>query len=430
MKLRDYQREAADEVSSLEKAGVSRILCIAPTGAGKTVLAAELLRRRAGARCLVLAHRRELIRQTSDKLTAIGLRHGVMLGGIGPGSRRLPYDPAAPIQVASIQTYSRRDVGGDWDVIVCDEAHHVRADSYAAVLADSPLALVLGLTATPWRVDGRGLGEVFDSSVIVAKFADLIARKYLAPYRGYAFDAPELSGLELEDGDLAPSAASRTMGARVIVGNIVEKWLERSSDRPTVCFAAGVERSMELVREINGARHHGGPVARAEHVDAFTPPDVRDGLLDPDHGRLVTGETRFVSNVGLLTEGTDIPAIEAIVLARPTLSTSLALQMMGRGFRLSPETGKIDLLIHDHAGVTLMHGRPDDERDFSLALDAPRVAPGQRASTVVACRHCKALLERSERICWMCGEAVRRNRTGPLAVPARGEIAFGEAGES
>lgn len=426
MILRDYQARAADEVEALERAGVTRILCIAPTGAGKTVLAAEMLRRRAGARCLFLAHRRELIRQTSDKLASIGLRHGVMLGGVGPGSRRLPFDPAAPIQVASIQTYSRRDLGSSWDVIVCDEAHHVRADTYAAVLNESPLALVLGLTATPWRIDGKGLAEVFDESVIVARFRELIDRKYLVPYRGYAFDAPELGGLEVANGDLTPAAASRTMGSRVIVGNIVEKWLERASERPTVCFAAGVERSIELVREVNGARHHGAPVARAEHVDANTPNDVRDALLDPVHGRLANGETRFVSNVGLLTEGTDIPAIEAIVLARPTLSTALALQMVGRGFRLSPETAKVDLLIHDHAAVTLMHGRPDDDRDFSLVHDAPIVEPGQRAASVSTCRQCQALLERGEPSCWMCGASTRRGRTGPRAVPAAGEISFGD----
>lgn len=427
MKLRDYQDDAATEIDRLELAGESRILAIAPTGAGKTVLAAELLRRRAlqGARCLFLAHRRELIRQTSDKLKAIGLRHGVLLGGVGPGSRRLPYDPAAPIQVASIQTYTRRGTGS-WDVIVCDEAHHVRADSYEAVLEDSPIALVLGLTATPWRVDGRGLGEVFGTSVLVAKFRELIDRKYLVPYKGYAFDAPELGGLELANGDISQAAASRTMGERVIVGNITEKWLERSADRRTVCFAASVERSMELVREINHARHHGGPIAQAEHVDANTPLEVRDAILDPTFGRLASAETMFVSNVGLMTEGTDIPSIETIVLARPTLSTALALQMMGRGFRLSPETGKLDLLIHDHAGVTLHHGRPDDDRDFSLTMDAPRVEPGTRAVSVVACKSCQAILERTDRECWMCGNAVQRIRTGPKVVEGKGEIAFGD----
>lgn len=426
MILRPYQTSAVDRVAELEAAGVSRILLVAPTGAGKTVLAAELIRQRAGngARCLFLAHRRELIRQTSDKLKAIGLRHGVMLGGVGSGSRRLPFDPLAPIQVASIQTYTRRDAPGSWDVVICDEAHHVRAESYAGVLADNPTALVLGLTATPWRVDGKGLGEVFDEVVVVAHFRELIDQGFLVPYQGFAYDAPELTGLELAGGDLTERAAARVMGSRVIVGNVVEQWADHAADRRTVIFAASVERSAELVREISNLRRHGAPVAVAEHVDATTPSEVRDALLDPVEGRLATGETMVVSNVGLLTEGTDVPAIECVVLARPTLSTALAMQCMGRGFRLCPEVGKIDLLIHDHAGVTLMHGRPDDDRSFDLTLDSPRVAPGDRAPGVVACRSCSALLERGESVCWYCESPTGRRRSGPKTVDAARRVSF------
>ena len=109
------------------------------------------------------------------------------------------------------------------------------------------------------------------------------------------------------------------------------------------------------------------------------------------------------------------------------LSTALALQMIGRGLRPSPDTGQVDLRIHDHAGVTLMHGRPDDDRDFTLGMDAPRVEPATRAATVTSCRQCAAILERTERVCWMCGAPTRRGRTGPRAVPARAEIPFGDA---
>jgi DNA repair protein RadD len=429
--LRPYQTAAVDRVAELEAAGVSRILLVAPTGAGKTVLAAELIRQRAatGARCLFLAHRRELIRQTSDKLKAIGLRHGVLLGGVTAGSRRLPFDPQASVQVASIQTYTRRDAPGAWDVVICDEAHHVRADSYAGVLADNPTALVLGLTATPWRIDGRGLAEVFDEVVVVAKFRELIDAGFLVPYQGFAYDAPELAGLELAGGDLTERAAARVMGSKAIVGNVVEQWATHARDRRTVIFASSVERSAELVREIGHLRHHGAPVAVAEHVDATTPTEVRDALLDPVEGRLATGETLVVSNVGLLTEGTDVPAIECVVLARPTLSTALALQCMGRGFRLCPEIGKIDLLIHDHAGVSLMHGRPDDDRTFDLQADSPRVTPGERAPGVVACRSCSALLERGESVCWFCETPTARRRRGPRTVEASRRVAFGSPPE-
>jgi superfamily II DNA or RNA helicase len=431
LRLRDYQAAADDRIDALEREGVPRILAVAPTGAGKTVLAAHAMGKRAlrGLRCLFLAHRRELIYQTSRKIAQAGLRHGVILAGVEPNNRRrFPVDPIAPIQVAGVQTFVRRagvdaksGANGAFDFIVVDEAHHVRSDTYERILEANPCATVLGLTATPWRTDGKGLREVFDESFVVARFGDLIEQGALVPYRGFVYDAPELNGLATgDDGDFVDAELDKVMSKRVIVGNIVEQWAEHASDRRTVLFAASVQRSMEIVREISNLRRHGAPICQAEHIDCYTPANVRDALLDPDTGRLAAGETQFVSNVGLMTEGTDVPSIECIVLARPTLSTGLAMQCMGRGFRPSPMTGKVDVLIHDHAGVTLMHGLPDEDRDFSLAADAPRVKPGTRSS-VVACKVCFEVMDRGARECWAC--LTRRAKpSGPRNVESSATI--------
>lgn len=406
--LREYQQTACEYALSYIDAGGARLCIVAPCGAGKTVLAAGIIQglRRQGARVLFLAHRQELILQTSRKLDAALLPHGILMGD------HPRHAPRLPVQVASIQTLVRRLDGyvsgalPSFDIIFIDETHRARADSYGRVVDAFPTAPVLGLTATPERNDGRGLGELFHDLYEVTTTRALIDAGWLVPYRAFVFDSDELDALDAVrqvDGDYDAKGASAVMGRRAVVGRIVEEWGNRSAGRRSVYFATTVERSRELVREFNALRRHGGPVCYAEHLDASTPDDERQAIIGPG-GRLERGETTLVSNVNLFTEGVDCPAIETVGLCAPTMAWSRFVQMVGRGLRPSPETGKTDLLVLDHARCILTHGRPDDPRELNLSPDRVRRARPRKQDfrEMHACDGCGCVYPPARKACPDC----------------------------
>lgn len=350
--LRPYQRDALDQLRGHIARGVRRVLLVLPTGAGKTTVAAEMIHSAAarGNRVLFLAHRKELIDQASARLDQFAVPHGVIMSG----HRR--HNPLHAVQVASVQTLARRQKPPAQLVIV-DEAHHARATTYQRILDHYPGAPVIGLTATPWRTDGKGLGELFADTVAPITIRELTEQGYLVPVTGWAYDVPEMSRVRKRGGDYERAGMELAMSRSVISGNIVEQYLRRSAGKRAVLFAASVKHSLDLVARFRAAG------VSAEHLDGETPLEQREAIL----GRLASGATTLVSNVGVLTEGWDCPAVEVCILARPTLSTGLYMQMVGRILRPAP--GKTEARIHDHAGCILQHGLPDDPRDYSLTAD-------------------------------------------------------------
>lgn len=350
--LRPYQAEALDQLRARISAGVKRLLLVVPTGGGKTTIAAEMVHgaRSRGLPVLFLAHRKELIDQASARLDQFQVPHGVIMAG----HRR--HNPMHAVQVASVQTLARRQKPPAALVIV-DEAHHARARTYQQILDHYPSAPVIGLTATPWRTDGKGLGELFAETVAPAGIRELTEEGYLVPATGWAFDVPEMSRVKKRAGEYDQRGMELAMGSSVISGHIVEYYLSRSAGLRAVLFAASVKHSLDLTERFRAAG------VRAEHLDGTTEKNMREAILD----RLASGETQLVSNVGVLTEGWDCPAVEVCILARPTLSTGLYMQMVGRVLRPAP--GKSQARIHDHAGCILQHGLPDDPRDYSLSAD-------------------------------------------------------------
>src|SRR4051812_17763633 len=190
--LRDYQSVALDAIRAKLRSAVRSVLLVAPTGSGKTTIAAEMIRgavARQGA-VLFLAHRKELIDQCSARLDGVGVEHGVIMAG----HRRVA--PGCPVQVASIPTLVKRlDRLPRATLIVVDEAHHARAGTYGSVLGSYPGVPVIGLTATPWRLDNRGLGELFEDLVVASTPRELIAAGHLVPFTGFAYDIPDLKGI-------------------------------------------------------------------------------------------------------------------------------------------------------------------------------------------------------------------------------------------
>lgn len=409
--LRDYQVQAVDQLRGLLLAGKRRLLLVSPTGSGKTTIAADGMIAPAvgrGGSVLFLAHRRELIQQCSNRLNDAGVEHGTIMAGVAP----LPW---LHVQVASIPTLTARLGSGGHlpaaNLIILDEAHHARARTYGRILDAYPNAAVIGLTATPWRTDGRGLGELFEDLVVAARPHELIGRGFLVPYTGLAYDTPDTRKLERRGSDYEQQGLELVMSERRIVGNVVGQYLEHAAGLRAVVFAVTVKHSHDLVERFRLAG------VAAEHLDGETPSGERDAILR----RLNAGVTKVVCNVGVLTEGFDCPALEVCILARPTLSTGLYLQMVGRVMRpaclacgryahpqaeVCPTCGsgsvKRVARIHDHGGCILEHGMPDLDREYSLDSDE-RPSAGEKLPPLRTCKACFAIFPAEDVACPSCG---------------------------
>jgi DNA repair protein RadD len=385
--LRPYQVDVVDRVERALEAG-ERPIIVAPTGSGKTVIFAEIIKRAVARykRVLVLAHRREIIKQTSAKLTAHGVRHGIIMATMDGALR-----PMEPVQVAAVATLWVRAVRSEKiplplaDLIVIDEAHHTVATTYSKIIAAFPNAMVIGCTATPCRGDGRGLGGIFTALVEAPQVAPLIEQKYLVRSLCYAPVDPDLRGVRTQAGDYIESQLADRMDRPKLVGDIVTNWFKHAQHRRTIAFACGVGHSIHIRDEFIKAG------VRAEHLDGSTPKGDRDAIL----ARLAHSETEVVANCMVLTEGFDCPDIGCIILGRPTKKMGLFRQMIGRGLR--PAESKTDCIIIDHSGAVLRHGLPEDHVEWTLDPDRRAKAAAHqarlehKAAGLIECMQCSAL---------------------------------------
>jgi DNA repair protein RadD len=388
--LRPYQVQVRDDVERAVETGRRHVLVVVPTGGGKTIVAAEIIKEAIadGKRVLVLAHTREIIRQTSIKLYFHNIEHGIIQAG-------LVANPERAVQVASIQTLWTRAMRLERmplppaDLLIIDEAHHCPAETYLKIIAEYPNAVLLGMTATPCRGDGRGLGDIFDIIVACPQVPELIAQGYLVRTRVYAPIDPDLRGVETRQGDYVESQLAGRMDRDNLVGDIVSHWHRYGERRKTVCFAINVAHSIHIRNEFIKAG------VRAEHIDGSTPKPERDAAL----ARLASGEAELITNCMVLTEGWDLPAVSCGILARPTKKMGLYRQMIGRLLRPAP--GKSDALVLDHSGAVFRHGFVED--DVNWTLDPERRAASPAHAARLAGGHRSRLLE-----CTQCGSV----RTG------------------
>ncbi len=354
IELRPYQEEAISAARECFKRGAKRLLLTCPTGGGKTVVASSIIRsaEQLGSRVVFLAHRRELLQQTSEKLARFGVHHGLVQAGV---QMKL----GARVQVASVQTLvNRLDVIQPPDLLVIDEAHHSTAGSYQTLLNHFSRARVIGLTATPWRLDGKGLGELFDTHVNATTPFELHSQGFLAPVRCFTFRPVETEGIAVTGGDFNAGALTTRALERAIVGDVVRQYIDNCTGKRAVLFARTIAHSKAMVEAFQSA---GVP---AEHIDGNLEPKLRDGVL----ARLREGRTHVLCNVNVCTEGWDLPELEVCILARPTLSEALYLQMVGRALRTHPS--KQFARVHDHARLLPAFGHPYDDRDWTPKREA------------------------------------------------------------
>jgi DNA repair protein RadD len=414
--LRPYQRDVIDQFHRRVDEGHRRIMLVAPTGSGKTVIGADIIRTKARAMrpVMVVAHRREIITQTSRKLYAANVAHGIIQAGFPPR-------PLELVQVASIQTLWARAMYRQSmdlppaDLLVVDEAHHCPAETYAKIIKAYPEAILLGLTASPCRGDGRGLGGIFDTIVECPQVADLIEQGYLVRTRVYAPVNPDLKGVRTVGGDYVESQLAERMDTDRLVGGIVEHWHKFGEGRRTVCFAVSVAHSVHIRDEFLKSG------VRAEHIDGSTPKAERDVALK----RLASGEINAISNCAVLTEGWDMPECGCIILARPTKKMGLYRQMVGRGLR--PTENKVDVVVLDHSGAVFRHGFVEDHVEWLLEPDKRSASAAHtnrltasHSSRLLECTQCYAVRVGGEP-CFHCGFLPQRP---PRAV----DIVDGELG--
>jgi superfamily II DNA or RNA helicase len=389
MRLRDYQERDVERLRSAAMRSTRRVLYVAPTGSGKTVLFAHIAEGAAakGKRVLVLLHRIELVRQTVAKLQAFGVTAGLI-------TARRTERLEAGVVVAAVQTLDRRQTDlGRIDLVVVDEAHHAVAATWARVLARFDGARLLGVTATPERLDGQGLGDVFEVLVEGPDVAWLAEHGYLARARAFGRLAAveDLRAIRTRHGDYDRAALAALMLKLPVTEAAVADYVALGEGRPAFAFCVG--------------RHHAEVVALA-FADAGVPSANLDGSASPDEREAVleafaAGEIQLLASCDLLTEGFDAPEAGIALLLRPTRSRALHRQIVGRVLR--PKADGQAALLLDYSGNLLVHGLPDMAVRWSL--EGREEMPREPRELVKLCPGCEAVVPMAASACPECGHA-------------------------
>lgn len=349
-KLRPYQQKAVDRIRAAYIEGHQGVMLVAPTGSGKTVIFSKIseMAHNKGSKIIILAHRRELLIQASNKLRAFSVSHGIIQG-------KKNTNPGATVQVCSIDTIKNRELWFDPNLIIIDEAHLASAARYKDFLEKFPTAKRLAVTATPIRLDGKGFEHLASEMIQVASVPELIGLGHLVRPVIYTADIPELASLaSANKREFDQEEISALMRKRHIIGGVIGNYEQYAKGRKTVVFCVGIEHAKDTAAEFNKAGY------LSAHIDGTMGEWQRNDILN----RLKRGELQIVCNANVLCEGWDEPSIEAVILARPTKSEALYIQQAGRGLR--PYPGKSDCIILDHGGNTPRFGPVDAPREWSL----------------------------------------------------------------
>ena len=384
--LRPYQAEAVQAIRLAFANRRRSVLFVLPTGGGKTVVFSHIAEQAAakGNRIGILVHRVELLEQASASLAALGVRHGLI-------AANRSMDLSAPVQVASVATLARRlhKLPADlFQLLVVDEAHHSNAGTWGKVLGHCATARILGVTATPIRCDGRGLGEWYEELILGPSPAWLTEQGYLAPARVLAPPGVSMSGVRKRMGDYDLSQAGELLQQGQAMGDALGHYRQHLDGRTAIAFCCSVAHA-EAVAEL--FQREG---IAAASIDGTMDPATRRRLLE----QLGRGELKVLTSCALIGEGVDVPSVAGCILLRPTQSVALHLQMIGRCLR--PQDGKRAVIL-DHVGNTLRLGHHLDARDWSLEGITKRQRDA--APSVKVCPKCFCAMPSGKSECPECG---------------------------
>jgi superfamily II DNA or RNA helicase len=304
-----------------------------------------------------------------------------------------------------------------FDLIIGDEAHHFTPDSsWGKVVAGFPSARVLGVTATPERLDGKGMGQMFDDMVMGPTVAELTAQGFLSHAVVYAPSAPDLGSVGTRMGDYVSKQLEDAMDKPIITGSAVKHYGKYADGKKAIAFCVSVKHAKDVAEDFRNAGYD------ASHIDGGMDDTERDGVLKA----FEDGRVQILTSCDLVSEGFDLPSVEVAILLRPTKSLGLFLQQCGRAIRPHPD--KERTIILDHAGNTARHGFIDDERDWSLA-DGFVANRGKNAEKVVSVRTCTACfaVHKPTPTCPMCGHVYPvtarkvKHVDGDLVMTSRGD---------
>lgn len=388
IQLRPYQSTAIEGTRDAFRTSQS-VLLVAPTGSGKTVMFSYVCGSAVakGKRVWIMAHRVELVDQIAATLKDFNVAFGYIAAGY-------PKSPAMRVQVASVQTLVRQLANhAKPDLIIVDEAHHATTkNTIGKILAANPQAKVLGVTATPTRLSGEGMGDVFGALVLGPSTQELIDLGALSPVTVYAPPTVDLSGLHVRAGDFVISEAAAAMDKPKITGDAVTHYRKHADGKRAVAFCTSVNHARHVAMEFVNAGY------RSVHVDGGMDRSQRRQVVDA----FKKGEINVLTSCDLVSEGFDCPGIEVGISLRPTASAGLWIQQVGRCLRTFG--GKQRAIILDHAGNTLRHGLPTEDREWTLAgREKSKRAVHGTALSVRVCSQCFASQPSGLAVCRECG---------------------------
>jgi superfamily II DNA or RNA helicase len=381
LSLRPYQQDMVDQIRLRYQSGHKKVLAVLSTGGGKTRIFSHIAQAAAkkGNRVLIAVHRQELLDQACRSLP---MPHGVI-------AAKRAMDLSAGVQVASVQTLARRLhklPRGFFQLVIIDEAHHSNAGTWAKVLEHFQQAHLLGVTATPIRLDGRGLGEHYQAMVEGPSAAWLTDNGYLAPARVLAPPGFDTTGLRKRMGDFDTKEAEHRIGT--IMGDCLSHYRKHLDGQTAIAFCCSVAHA-EAVASL--FQCNGIPAASID--GSMTSEQRRDLLQD-----LGTGRIKVLTSCALIGEGVDVPSVGGCILLRPTASVALHLQMIGRCLR--PQPGKRAVVL-DHVGNTTRMGHHLEPRDWTL--DGIKKRDRDAAPSVKVCPQCFAAMASQAKQCGECG---------------------------
>lgn len=379
------QQQVYIQARGRRAAGCKSLLVVCPTGWGKTVwfsfLAQNALAK--GGTVVIVVHRAELLDQVSQTLGKFAVPHSY----IAPG---YPYDPHARIHIASAFALARRlENIAEPSVLIVDEAHHaIGGSTWGHIIKAWQTAYLVGVTATPARLSGEGLGDMFQEMLVGPSVSEMIRAGRLSDYKLFAPSSVDLRGVPIRGGDYVGGELAKRVDKPTVTGDAVSEYRTKAHGKRAVAFCVSVEHAKNVAAQFSAAGYS------ATAVDGKMERSFRSNIID----RFRRGQIQILTSCDLISEGFDLPAIECGIFLRPTMSLRLWLQQAGRCLRSFP--GKQYALLLDHANNCRTHGLPDDERTWTLeGRDKSR---RKTAVPVRQCPFCYAVVPAAAQSCRYC----------------------------